>query len=452
MQLQDLKDEIAKVRQAASDKEDLLEKYRVDAVSWKMEKTQLLAEMTTGEQELERVRNSLKELEESLEVASRERHTALSKTKEAEGALAQVASARVISEERSTELQTKIDGLVRSEALLHERVQCLVVSNQELARSAEVERIQHQAGARVLENRVVQLTEALDKLTLSMKKEQGMSQNARRSLEAVEAVNKRIEAEKTLLEATIQAHGDRVVSVSEPNATFDRNNTSFSTNLTNSPSFHCHAPTPPAVDPTGADELWAVINDLESSKKATEAKHAAEVEELTKNAAAVVHDKEALWQECERLTRQLEGLQATQGSTTPCTTAEADSQTDVTSPQCPAALSLSTGRTFLATFTELSFSESAVKAAAPDASPALLGGVTRFGFVPPSSLWDRFPGSPASSGAMTDRRDRRRSALQDARNARKAEVSVAQASSRQHAYDSILGDVRWSPPMQQTPR
>ena len=105
-----------------------------------------------------------------------------------------------------------------------------------------------------------------------MRREQGVSQSAHRSLEALEAVNKRVEAEKTRLQATLQAA-----------EALPRSSSSSSSAGTPSEA-------PPAAAPGHSE---AALDELRRAAQAAEA------------------DKEALWQECERLTRQVESLRST---------------------------------------------------------------------------------------------------------------------------------------------
>ena len=147
------------------------------------------------------------------------------------------------------------------------------------------------------------LTALVESLTHNMKREQGVSQDALRSLETLEARSKRMEAEKVRLEQL--------------------------QDLPQTGSFEGTNPTSPPSDQAATDELWAHLHELEAAKRDAEASKEAEVRKLQQTIDTAHADKEALWQECERLSKQVESLQATP----PDTSAVSDLQAQLAAAQ-----------------------------------------------------------------------------------------------------------------------
>eukprot|EP01064_Diplonema_japonicum_P001063 TRINITY_DN10685_c0_g1_i3.p1 TRINITY_DN10685_c0_g1~~TRINITY_DN10685_c0_g1_i3.p1 ORF type:complete len:620 (+),score=182.26 TRINITY_DN10685_c0_g1_i3:47-1906(+) len=449
----EMKEELMKLKHSLTEAQD---SHQEKEQKWKMEREGLVSGMRSGGREMERVSGELTsaqtELKEALaetEVHKKESETAIQKLQEAQTALAEsenrereVKAANAAREHElkavnaarehelkavNAALEEKIAVLtkakqtaVEQEHLAVARVQCMVGSHQELARRAELERTTHQTETRALEAVVNKLTSSVEKLTLNLKKEQGTTQTARRSLEAVEAVNKRLEAEKVRLEGTVQSQ----------ELTLER---SLSTPVA--------SPGPLFKPRAGSDteELWAVINDMEAAKKDAEEKHQ---EELGKHTA----ENEEMWAECERLSSEVETLklELIEAAASVVSANEKIKSLDKENEEVPVSeeTPMKEERRIDSPQNVFEYTEPA-----PLKSSSLAGKQTRFGFVPMKVLCN--PETPTSSRTATPSptlparpsiADRRRD-LQQARNARKAEAGPTLARQQSTVFDSIMDEM-----------
>eukprot|EP00754_Rhynchopus_humris_P010575 Rhum_TRINITY_DN14163_c35_g1::Rhum_TRINITY_DN14163_c35_g1_i1::g.69558::m.69558 len=186
---------------------------------WRLEREGLVSGMRSGGREIDKLTAELahvtKQLaaseskgEEAATARDRESSRAMSLEKQLSDLAARESAAvraKVDSEERASASASALRAEAAKSAAAVARVRCLTLSVQEMGRREEAERVRFDAAQHELQCTVEQLTSQAASLAQDVRREQGVSQSAHRSLEALEAVNKRVEAEKTRLQATLQA-------------------------------------------------------------------------------------------------------------------------------------------------------------------------------------------------------------------------------------------------------